>query len=370
MQRRAVVAAAAGRDVLAILPTGGGKSLCFQIPALMRSGVTVVVSPLVSLMQDQVGALRKRGVPAVYLSSTQTSDMRRRAWRAVDRGAVRLLYLAPERLPSAWRRLQGRVCLLAVDEAHCISEWGHEFRPPYRAIGRFRAALGGVPTIAVTATATPDTRSDIERVLNLERPVRLLMSFDRPNLRFAVRPAPSEGQRLRWALEGIRALANGSSIVYVPTRDRADGTAAVLRAWGCAAVPYHAGLPASDRRRLLEDFLTGRASTVVATNAFGMGIDKPDVRLVVHLGVPPRPEAYYQEAGRAGRDGNVSDCHMYWRKSDLALAERLAGSSPGAAAGLEAMRGYVARPRCRRAVLLGYLGERVEGACHGCDRCT
>jgi ATP-dependent DNA helicase RecQ len=369
LQRRTVLAVLAGRDVLAVLPTGGGKSLCFQVPALLLPGLTVVVSPLISLMQDQVGALRRRGVPAAYLSSTQPAEVRRHVWDRVGQRRLKLLYVAPERLASASTRLRGRVSLLAVDEAHCISEWGHEFRPQYRAIGRFRRALGGVRTVAVTASATPETRADVVRSLGLRRPVTILDSFDRANLRLAVQRAPSDGDRLVRTSTLLRAARGGSAIVYVPTRDRTDGTASILRAWGFRAVPYHAGLPGDDRRRLLGAFLRGEARVVVATNAFGMGIDKPDVRLVVHLGVPPRPEAYYQEAGRAGRDGAPSDCVLLWQPRDLTMALRLAGKGPAAEVGYAAMRRYVTRRVCRRRVLLGYLGERVPTPCGGCDVC-
>jgi ATP-dependent DNA helicase RecQ len=377
-QRRVVVAGLTGRDCLAVLPTGGGKSLCYQVPGLLLPGLTVVVSPLISLMQDQVQALRKRGVPAAYLSSTQTPTVRAAVWEAVRAGKVKLLYVAPE-------RLQGLVDtpglppvrLLVVDEAHCISEWGHDFRPHYRAIGRHRRALGRPPTVALTATATPATRAAIERVLGLRRPVRVVQSFDRPNLRFAVRRVETERERLARAGRALRKVQE-SAIVYVPTRDRTDGVAAFLRQRGVPALPYHAGLPGRERKGLLKRFLDGRCRVMVATNAFGMGIDKPDVRLVAHLGVPPRPEAYFQEAGRAGRDGATAQCALYWLPGDLVLTRHLAGvdrhgdgARPLQAArrdGLETMRRYIGTRGCRRRLLLEYLGEHLE-RCAGCDRC-
>ena len=387
-QRRAVLAALKGRDCLAVLPTGGGKSLCYQVPALLLPGLTLVVSPLISLMQDQVGALRQRGLPAAYLSSTQKPETKKMVLDLLGAGRLKMLYVAPERMPrlvEQFPRLD--VSLLAVDEAHCISEWGHDFRPHYRAIGQHRRRLGCPATIAVTATATLLTREDIVRVLGLKRPVGVTQSFDRPNLFFAVRRFDHERERVRAAVALLRRH-RGTAIMYVQTRDRTDGVAAILRKWGFEAAPYHAGLPASARRALLMRFLDDRIRVMVATNAFGMGIDKPDVRLVIHLGVPARPEAYFQEAGRAGRDGMPAWCEMLWTKGDLVLAARMARGSGGnmqarpatvspaisqvhmeaRKAGLATMRRYVHTRRCRRRLLLEYLGERLEH-CSGCDRC-
>jgi len=365
-QRRVVLAALSGRDCLALLPTGGGKSICFQLPAVVRGGLTLVVSPLISLMQDQVGALSAKGVPAAYLSSTQNPETRRAVRERTLAGRLTLLYVAPERLPGMIRESRLACGLLAVDEAHCISEWGHEFRPHYRDLGKHRQALGAPPTLAVTATATPATRADIVRVLGLEHPVRVVASFDRPNLHFAVERCADERERLYRALALITPIA-GTTIVYVPTRNRADGVAAWLRRKGLAAAPYHGDLPGPARRALLGRFLDGSIRVMAATNAFGMGIDKPDVRLVVHTGIPARPESYYQEAGRAGRDGAPSRCVLLWTERDLTLTASLAGG-PGAAAGLETMHTYVRTRGCRRQVLLQYLGED-EVRCSGCDRC-
>jgi ATP-dependent DNA helicase RecQ len=366
-QRRVVLAALTGRDCLAILPTGAGKSICFQLPALIRGGLTVVVSPLISLMQDQVTALRRRGVAGAYLSSTQSAETRAAVRERLQAGRLTLLYVAPERLPSLVGESRLRCSLLAVDEAHCISEWGHEFRPPYRAIGEHRAALGEPPTLAVTATATPATRADIVQTLRLRNPVRVLASFDRPNLCFEVRRCADEHERLTRALALLRDTP-ATVICYVPTRNRADGVATWLRRKGIAAAPYHGALPGGARRALLSRFLDGSIRVMAATNAFGMGIDKPDVRLVLHLGIPSRPESYYQEAGRAGRDGAPARCVMLWTKRDLVLMRRLAGTGPGVQAGLATMRDYVHRRRCRRRTLLAYLGESGV-RCGGCDRC-
>jgi ATP-dependent DNA helicase RecQ len=375
-QRRVVVAALQGRDCLAVLPTGGGKSLCYQVPALTLSGITVVVSPLISLMEDQVAGLRARGVRAALLSSTLDRAARARALAEARSGRIALLYVAPERLGRLVNDLRGvRIARLAIDEAHCISEWGHDFRPHYRSIGRHRRGFGTPPTLALTGTATPQTRADILDVLRLRRPVSVLCSFDRPNLFFAAQHVRSEAERLQRALRLLRSN-DATAIVYVPTRNRTDGVATVLRRWGIPALPYHAGLPARARTDLLERFIDGRCRVMVATNAFGMGIDKPDVRLVLHLGVPPRPEAYVQEAGRAGRDGKPAQCLMLWTKGDLVLARALAtgqGKRKGRdyrarQAGLEAMRRYVHAVTCRRRVLLRYLGE-ASARCSGCDRC-
>jgi ATP-dependent DNA helicase RecQ len=366
-QRRVVLAALTGRDCLAMLPTGGGKSICFQLPAMVRGGLTLVVSPLISLMQDQVRALLRRGVAGAYLSSTQSADTRAAVRERLHAGRLTLLYVAPERLPSLVRESRLRCALLAVDEAHCISEWGHDFRPHYRAIGEHRVALGSPPTLAVTATATPDTRADIVRILGLRNPVRVLASFDRPNLFFDVRRCADERERLTRGLALLRD-APGTAICYVPTRNRADGVATWLRRKGVAAAPYHGALPGGARRALLSRFLDGSIRVMAATNAFGMGIDKPDVRLVLHLGIPSRPESYYQEAGRAGRDGARARCVLLWTKRDLVLMRRLAGTGPAVQAGLATMRDYVHRRRCRRQMLLAYLGE-TGVTCSGCDRC-
>ena len=365
-QRRVVLAALSGRDCLAVLPTGGGKSVCFQVPALTLPGTTLVVSPLISLMQDQVGALRSRGIAAAYLSSTQRADVQGAVREALMAGRLKLLYSAPERLAKL-TATRWRPPLVAVDEAHCISEWGHEFRPHYREIGRRCRDLGNPPILALTGTATPATRADIVRVLGLRRVVEVVTGADRPNLRFLVRRSPDDPSRVRETAEHIRG-SSGTSIVYVQTRDRTDGVAGAFRRWGLNAAPYHAGLPAGARRALLSRFRDGRLRVIVATSAFGMGIDKPDVRLVVHLGVPARPEAYWQEAGRAGRDGAPATCLLLWTPGDLRLAQTLAGQGPAAAVGLAAMRRFLQTSGCRRSVLLRYLGDRPP-TCGGAACC-
>lgn len=379
-QRRVVAAVLRGRDVLATLPTGGGKSLCFQVPAVLLPGTMLVVSPLISLMQDQVGALQRRGIAAAYLSSSQPRKTQRATWELFRSSRLKLLYVAPERLGRIVEQKGAvRISRLAIDEAHCISEWGHDFRPHYRALGFHRFHLGFPPTIALTATASPTTRDDIVKVARLRRAVHVIQSFDRPNLYLGVERFAEDPVRLRRAVALLRET-DQTSIVYVPTRNRTDGVASALRRFGFHAAPYHAGLPGSDRRSLLNAFMDGGIKVMVATSAFGMGIDKPDVRTVIHLGIPTRPEAYYQEAGRAGRDGAQANCFLLWTDADLRLASSMAGVAAvnnsrqardlarvrrGA---LATMRRYVRTRHCRRAVLLSYLGERLD-SCSGCDRC-
>jgi ATP-dependent DNA helicase RecQ len=350
----------AGRSVLAVLPTGAGKSLCYQVPALLAGGLTLVVSPLISLMQDQVGALRHRGIAAAYLNSQLDAGQRRSVERAALAGQVALLYCAPERLASLVRLLGDasvRVSLLAVDEAHCIVEWGNDFRPVYRRLGVFRATLGHPPTIALTGSATPAARADILRVLRLSDAEVVVTSFDRPNLIFAVDRVGTDRERFRQVRALVRNVS-GAAIVYTPTRRLTElVTRALLRA-GVRAAPYHAGLSATIRTRVLRAFLHDRVGTIVATSAFGMGIDKPDVRRVIHWGPPRTLESYYQEAGRAGRDGAPAECRILWRRRDLAWGDMAAP-----------MRRYVEARRCRRRMLLEYFGERLE-RCTGCDMCA
>ena len=348
----------AGKNVLAVLPTGAGKSLCFQVPALLAGGLTLVLSPLISLMQDQVRALRQRGIAAAYLNSQLDAEQRRTIEHGVLAGDISLLYCAPERLGALVRLLRGAgvtVSLLAVDEAHCITEWGNEFRPVYRRLGLFRTLLRRPPTIALTGSATPAARADILAVLGIAD-AEVVTSFDRPNLRFAVTRVRDDRERFR----GVRAASRetaGSVVVYTPTRRLTElVTRALLRA-SVRAAPYHAGLTQDVRRRVLAAFLRDRVGVVVATSAFGMGIDKPDVRRVLHWGPPHTLEAYYQEAGRAGRDGEAADCRLLWRPADLAWGH----IAP-------AMRRYVETRRCRRRMLLEYFGEDVNH-CGGCDVC-
>jgi ATP-dependent DNA helicase RecQ len=348
-----------GRSVLAVLPTGAGKSLCYQLPALMGGGLTLVVSPLISLMQDQVGALRRRGIAAAHLNSLLAPDERRAVLDAALAGGLTLLYTAPERLERLVQRLAraGRaVSLFAVDEAHCIVEWGNEFRPVYRRLGRHRYLLHDPVTIALTGSATPPARAEILRVLRIPGAEIVVTSFDRPNLAFHVERVRDDRARFARVRDLIRGV-DGAVIVYTPTRRLAELVTRALLRMGVRAAPYHAGLGAATRRRVLRAFLGGGAPVIVATSAFGMGIDKPDVRRVLHWGPPRTLEAYYQEAGRAGRDGRPAECIMMWHPSDFAWGDAATD-----------MRRYVEAQACRRGTLLAYFGERGAG-CTGCDVC-
>ncbi|MBI3789587.1 MAG: ATP-dependent DNA helicase RecQ, partial [Gemmatimonadetes bacterium] len=310
-QAEAIRQLLAGRDVLVVLPTGGGKSLCYQVPALVQGGLTVVLSPLISLMQDQVEALERRGIPATYLNSTLAPNEVNARWARLERGELRLLYLAPERFEggrTAERLARAEVRLLAVDEAHCISEWGHDFRPSYRRVRRIRDAIGGPPTIALTATATPEVRADVARQLALRHPAVIVAGFDRSNLTYEVRRAPTQQAKDDALAESLRGLREGVAVVYATTRREVERVAHALRRRRVRAQPYHAGLEARERARVQQAFMDESMRAIVATSAFGMGIDKPNVRLVVHHAMPGTLEAYYQEAGRAGRDGRPAHC--------------------------------------------------------------
>ncbi len=376
LQREIIDDVLAGRDVFALLPTGGGKSLCFQLPAVMGSGLTVVVSPLIALMKDQVDALTAAGIAATYLNSTLEAAEVQRRILGLERGAFRLLYLAPERL------MQGRaldelrrwnVERFAIDEAHCISEWGHDFRPDYRRLQALRDAFSGVPILALTATATERVRRDIVTSLRLREPRCYVGSFNRPNLFYRVVP---KADSFRSLLAFVRARANESGIVYAASRRQADTLAAKLRDGGIAALPYHAGLDAVTRAYNQERFVRDDAKVVCATIAFGMGIDKSNVRYVVHYDLPRTIEGYYQETGRAGRDGLAADCLLLYGAGDVAKqlgfidAKGDEAERAHALTSLRAMQAYAETADCRRGVLLAHFGEVLPRvACDGCDNC-
>ena len=314
-----------GRDTLAVLPTGAGKSVCFQVPAVVLGGLTLVVSPLISLMQDQVAAAGARGIPAAALTSGLSAEEQAAVWDRIEAGALRLLYLSPERLERTAGELRERgvrPALLAVDEAHCIAEWGHDFRPSYRRLGAARYRLGRPPVVALTGSATPAVRREITRSLGLpaDRVAVHLSSFDRTNLWFGVVPVAGRDR-----LEALLLLLRGDdrmAIVYAPTRGLTESIARAVVTAGHRAAPYHAGLDRARRAAILDAFLDDRLDLVVATCAFGMGIDKPSVRLVVHWTLPPTPESYYQEAGRAGRDGEFARCVLLYHARDAELHRR------------------------------------------------
>ena len=353
-QEEVVRAALKGRDVLAVMPTGAGKSLGYQLPALAADGLTVIVSPLVALMKDQVETLLRRGVRVAALNSQLTYAEQTQLLGELS--SLRLLYLSPERLGSERVQLELRragVARLVVDEAHCISSWGHDFRPDYRQLGRVRELLGNPPVTALTATATATVQEDIVQLLELQSPVRVLTGFDRPNLRYRVWPVP-DGAARNEALQTLLRTP-GPCIVYAGTREQTETTVQQLLTWGVKGAAYHAGLGAATRNAVQDDFLAGRVRIIVATNAFGMGVDKADVQQVIHLALPASLEAYYQEAGRAGRGGQRATCTLFYAPGDSERQERLTcASSPTL---LDLKRVYVglrnAHPESIRAEGLG-----------------
>jgi ATP-dependent DNA helicase RecQ len=359
------------------MPTGGGKSLCYQIPAIVRDGVGLVVSPLIALMEDQVRALREAGVAAAYLNSTQKRREQDEVVAALRRGELDLLYLAPERLlqEETHELVRGvPVSIVAIDEAHCVSQWGHDFRAEYLGLNVLKQWLPGVPRMALTATATLPTREEIVRRLELDDPCVFVESFDRPNIRYAVQTKTDARRQL---LEFLRNHRGEPGIVYCLSRDKTESVAAWLESEGFAAVPYHAGLPAETRTQHQRRFLVEDSLIVVATIAFGMGIDKPDVRFVAHLDLPKSIEAYYQETGRAGRDGEPADAWMVYGLQDVVQLKQFVDKSEAdeqhkrrERAKLDALLGWCEVTGCRRRPLLEYFGEARVEPCGNCDNCT
>jgi len=364
-----------GRDAFVLMPTGGGKSLCYQIPALHREGVAIVVSPLISLMKDQVDALLANVVAAACYNSSLGEAESRRVLSDLHGGRLKLIYVAPERLlsESFLERLESiPVSLFAIDEAHCISQWGHDFRPEYVQLGRLRQLFPCVPLIALTATADAQTRADIIDRLRLGGADCHLTGFDRPNIRYTVVPKQKPALQLAHFLAGRRGEAG---IVYALLRKRVEQVAERLSAAGISAAPYHAGLPDRERARVQDAFLRDELTVVVATVAFGMGIDKPNVRFVVHYDLPRNIESYYQETGRAGRDGLPSEALLLFGYGDIAVARALIESGGNSEQNridlhkLNAMVGFAEAQTCRRRVLLGYFGEELDEDCGNCDIC-
>ena len=387
-QEEIVAALCAGRDALAVMPTGAGKSLCYQIPALLLPGITLVISPLISLMKDQVAALRESGVPAAYLNSSLTDQQQSLALRRARQGQYKIIYVAPERLDTlAFQDFaqQAEISLAAVDEAHCISHWGQDFRSSYLNICDFIARLPKRPTIAAfTATATQEVKEDIARILRLREPFTITTGFDRPNLRFAVRHTKPKG-KFDELLGYIKNNPEKSGIVYCGTRKAVEEVCARLTEAGVAATRYHAGLEAGERGENQDDFLYDRKTVMVATNAFGMGIDKSNVGFVVHYHMPKNIESYYQEAGRAGRDGGAADCLLLFSAGDVQLCRYLIDNGGDANNGLtpeeqeevkrrdrrrlREMEQYCKSSTCLRGQILRYFGDDAMDFCGNCGNC-
>src|ERR1051326_680928 len=362
LQEEIVRDALARRDVFALMPTGGGKSLCFQLPALLREGLTIVVSPLIALMKDQVDGLRTSGIAATFLNSTLAANEARERFRGLQRNQFRLLYLAPERLMMEnflESALNWNIARIAIDEAHCISEWGHDFRPEYRELKKLRAQFPDVPIMALTATATERVRDDIVKQLKLRQPRCYVASFNRPNLTYRVVPKSSAYQQV---LEFVRARPSESGIVYCASRKSTDTLAEKLTTDGVRTLPYHAGMEAKERTRNQEAFLRDDVRVITATVAFGMGINKANVRYVIHHDLPKNIEGYYQETGRAGRDGLPSECVLLFSVSDVVkqrrfIEEKSESEQRIAHEQLRTMIAYAETRECRRATLLRYFGE-------------
>lgn len=335
-QRDVVRSVLTGGDVLAIMPTGSGKSICYQVPALLGEGLTLVISPLIALMQDQVKQLQARDIPATYINSTLPHHEVEQRWTDAEFGRYRLLYVAPERLQSDLFEARAQrlpIQRIAVDEAHCVSEWGHHFRPAYRFIGDVRDRLGAPPLLAVTATATPEVRRDMMELLGLRAPVVHVKGFDRPNIVWSIFRIENKRRKVHEVLDGVP----GTGLIYVATRSNAEWWADRLQERGVEAAAYHAGLPSARRATVQQDWLQGAVRVVCATNAFGMGIDKPDVRFVIHADLPGSIEAYYQEAGRAGRDGRPAYAVLLYQPSDAETQESLIRASHPEATSIRAV---------------------------------
>ncbi|HPC84262.1 MAG TPA: DNA helicase RecQ [Thermoanaerobaculaceae bacterium] len=375
LQREIIEHVVSGGDAFVLMPTGGGKSLCYQIPALVRPGTAVVVSPLISLMKDQVDALRGCGVAAACYNSSLEEGAARRTLAMLHSGELDLLYVSPERImtDSFLERLRGiEIALFAIDEAHCVSQWGHDFRPEYLALGGLRQHFPGVPLVALTATADEATREEVVAKLHLGSARLFAAGFDRPNIRYTVVEKVRPAEQL---LAFLKSRKGDAGIVYCLTRRRTEEVAARLVRSGIAAAPYHAGMPAKQRAATQEAFLADRVQVVVATVAFGMGIDKPDVRFVVHHDLPTSIEAYYQETGRAGRDGLAAEAYLLFALHDVAKVRALieGGSDPDQVRvelhKLNAMVGLAESEQCRRRALLAYFGEELGADCGNCDVC-
>ncbi len=393
-QKEIVESILAGRDVVALMPTGGGKSLCFQLPAILSEGISIVISPLIALMQDQVDGLVARGISATYINSALSFEEIDQRLADIKAGKIKIIYIAPERFGNyQFQKLfsQLEVFLLAVDEAHCVSQWGHDFRPDYLNVKQYISLLAKRPIVAAfTATATPEVKEDIIERLALREPDVFVRGFDRPNLKFFVRENLKKKERASEALRIAKSI-KGSGIIYAITRKETEELAKFFKAQGINAAAYHAGMAGEKRAKIQNDFMENKFKVIVATIAFGMGVDKADIRFVIHVGMPSSPEGYYQEAGRAGRDGEQAFCILLHSKSDASLHNFFIMTSKGEMqaqgkswedsrrvidvkyAKLNKMKEYVGLQTCRRLLLLEYFGDPAvvdhSGNCGGCDVC-